>query len=139
MTTEEIIQQIKEMKPRYNSFTKADKKNLKLFVKELNIDHKFGNCSNCYKDAFHLIVNKLGLTSVDFVEPKVASKTYVFTAEKESIWHGKYGNIVMNEYTPEHLIEKYIETFPNQQQYVVKDEVLEMPDAEVNDEELLLL
>lgn len=138
MTTEEIIEQIKEMKPRYDSFSAKDKKNLKIFVKELGIKHKFGNCSNCYKDAFHLIVNTLGMTSADFIEPKVSSKTYTFLGQTDTIWHGPYGNIVMNEYTQEEIIEKYIDVFPNQQQYVVKDETLEISNAEINEEELLL-
>lgn len=119
MTLEDIRTSIIEMQPRYNSFTSKDKQNLKLFVKELSIDHKFGRCSNCYKDAFHLIVNKLGMKSADFVEKKNEESKYIFIGKKEAVWHGPYGAVTLNEFTPDEMIDKFIEATLGIQNYYI--------------------
>lgn len=121
MTLEDIRTDIIEMRPRYNSFTLKDKQNLKLFVKELNIDHKFRNCSNCYRDAFHLIMNKLSIKSADFVEKTNEESKYIFIGKKEATWYGPYGAVTLNEFTPDKMIDKLIEaTLGTQNYYILK-------------------
>lgn len=118
MTTEEIKQQVIDLKKRYNAWTTTDKSMLRKLVKELEIKHKFNTkCSSCYRDAFHLIVNKLGMTSADFVEKKNEESKYIFIGKKEAVWHGPYGAVTLNEFTPDEMIDKFIEASIGIQSY----------------------
>lgn len=118
MTTEEIKEQAVDLKNRYDAWTPGDKAMLRTLVKELGIKHKFNTkCSSCYRDAFHLIVNKLGMKSADFVEKKNEESKYIFIGKKEAVWHGPYGAVTLNEFTPDEMIDKFIEAASGIQGY----------------------
>lgn len=118
MTTEEIKEKVIDLKKRYNAWTPDDKAMLRTLVKELEIKHKFNTkCNSCYRDAFHLIVNKLGMKSADFVEKKNEESRYIFIGKKEAVWHGPYGAVTLNEFTPDEMIDKFIEATLGIQDY----------------------
>lgn len=118
MTTEEIKEKVIDLKNRYNAWTPDDKAMLRTLVKELEIKHKFNTkCDSCYRDAFHLIVNELGMKSADFVEKKNEESRYIFIGEKEAVWHGPYGAVTLNEFTPDEMIDKFIEATSGIQDY----------------------
>lgn len=120
MTTEEIKEQVIDLKKRYNAWTPDDKAMLRTLVKELEIKHKFNTkCNSCYRDAFHLIVNKLGMKSADFVEKKNEESRYIFIGKKEAVWHGPYGAVTLNEFTPDEMIDKFIEATLGIQDYYI--------------------
>lgn len=111
---ESYKESIREMKPRFNSFTEDDKNEIRKIAKDLGI--KLGKCKNCYRDAYLEIRNILGI-----VEAKVEKDTgvgYKFVGNVGTKWHGPFGNVTLSEMTPLKVIERYVQDNPNQKIYI---------------------
>lgn len=111
---ESYKESIREMKPRYDSFTEADKATIRKIAKDLDI--KIGKCRNCYRDAYLEIRNVLGIT-----EAKVEIDTgvgYKFIGKVGVEWHGPFGNVRLSEMTPLKYIEKFVKDNPGQKIYI---------------------
>ena len=117
-TNEEMKDIIIEMKPRFHSFSVIDKKNLREIAGFLDI--KIGKCSNCYRDAYLEIRNKLGITVEEESKPVENSKKYRFTLpEKKTVeWHSRNGKVLLGVNTPDHIIDQFISQFPNQTYFI---------------------
>lgn len=140
MERQDYIERLAAIKDRYGKWTPDDRLELKAMVKELGIKHSFrGKCSSCYNDAFHLVMHHFGLRMADLnVEVAQTSGRYVYLPSVDTIWMGRYGKVTLNEYTPDEIVERYIEVFPNQNIYRVNDftedeviETAEEPQVEV--------
>ena len=105
---------IREMKPRYKSFNKSDKANIRNIAKDLGI--KMGSCANCYRDAYLEIRGVLGITEAAVY--KDASSGWKFSGSTNIMWHGPFGSIKLNEMTPLKFIEKYVEDNPGQKVFI---------------------
>lgn len=138
MTTEEMKEQAIGLKKRYDAWTPGDKAVLRALVKELGIIHKFNTrCNSCHRDAFHLVVNALGMKSADFACKKDKGSKYIFTGKKEAVWHGPYGAVTLDEFTPDEMVDKFIEAVSGTQDcYALKP--LEENEGQTSEQQLLL-
>lgn len=111
---ESYKESIREMKPRYNSFTEADKAVIRKIAKDSGI--KMGKCKNCYRDAYLEIRNILGI-----VETRVEIDTgvgYKFIGKSGTKWHGPFGSVTLSEMTPLKVIERFVNDNPDQKVYI---------------------
>lgn len=119
MEKNDYIEKLAAMKARYGKWKDEDRTELKAMVKELGIKHSFrGRCSSCYNDAFHLVMNHLGLLMADLKqEPKKASGKWVYVGNAPAQWHYINGTVVLDENTPDDIVERFVAAFPNQKKY----------------------
>lgn len=115
----EYIEILKDLKTRFGKWTSEDKETIENIAIEVGYTIKNKRCKNCYDDAFFIICNKLHIKQSDLVEPKQATEKYIFTGEPNTYWvSSQYGKCLLDEFTPEPVIELYIKNNPKQNIYI---------------------
>lgn len=119
MEKTDYIERLAAIKDRYGRWKEEDRTELKAMVKELGINHKFrGRCNNCYNDAFHLVMNHLGLKAADLKrETKQSSGKWVYVGNAPAQWYYINGTVTLDENTPDEIVERFVAAFPNQKIY----------------------
>ena len=119
MEKTDYIERLAAIKARYGNWNDDDRTELKAMVKELGINHSFrGKCSSCYNDAFHLIMHHLELKAADLEHGnKQSSGKWVYVGCIPVTWYCNNGTFVLDENTPDEIVERYIAAFPKQKKF----------------------